>query len=338
MPIENDTTTTTATRTTPDDVRTQIIAVAATATPEERAAVEHIIARAMNAERSCGFYKLTPPMSALLFLDHNSRNRDWRVDGPKGCLELARRMREGLWKFNGVGIGFYVTGALDDGQHRLSASALSGHTLEVPVAFGVQLGAVDTIDENGARHASDHAKLEGIGDAQRKQTLIKTAGRYFAKAGLSFDVLLSEAEIKEAIRRNDHMLSEALRIGDGSTENVVTPLLKGTQAAEIAYIMLKVEWPAANISDKLALLQLRVSRDGENSPFFIAAKLISDSRDKRARAEQFSPLREIAVCIKAFQDAESGMRAVQPRMIRDAAKKKQLPDPTYPTAAVAQAA
>lgn len=56
-------------------------------------------------------------------------------------------MREGLWKYNGIGLGFYVTSALDDGQHRLSGAALAGHTLGVPIAFGVQLGAVDTIDE-----------------------------------------------------------------------------------------------------------------------------------------------------------------------------------------------
>ena len=313
------------------DVRTRIIAIAATATPEEREAVAAIIRRATNAKRSCDFYTLTPAMSALIFLEHNSRNRDWRVEGAKGCLEYVRRMRDGLWKYNGVGIGFYVNGALDDGQHRLAAAALSGYTLEVPVAFGVPLGAVDTIDDAGVRHASDHAKLEGIGDAQRKQTVIKIAGRYFAKAGVASDVLLSEAEIKEAIRRNDRLLTEALRIGDGSTENVVNPLLKGVQAAEIAYVMLKTGWPAANVAEKLALLQLRVSRDGESSPFFVAAKIIADSRDKKAKGDRLTTAKEIGVVIKAFLEAEGGARAVQARMIRDAVNKKQLPDPTYPS-------
>ncbi|HZZ26116.1 MAG TPA: hypothetical protein VFE60_27775 [Roseiarcus sp.] len=54
------------------------------------------------------------------------------------------------------------------------------------------------------------------------------------------------------------------------------------------------------------------------------------------KENRLSPLKEIGVCIKAFIEAESGVRAVQPRMIRDAVRR-QLPDPTYPTA-VAQAA
>lgn len=332
MTIENVTTTRT-----PDDVRTRIVAIAATATPEERDAVREIIARATNGERSCGFYKLTPPMSALIFLEHNPHNRDWRVEGVKGCLEYERRMRGRLWKYNGIGLGFYVTGALADGQHRLSGAALAEYTLEVPIAFGVQLGAVDTIDEAIGRHASDHAKLEGIGDAQRKQTVIKNAGRYFSKAGIASDSLLSEAEIKEAIRRNDALLTDALRIGDGSIENVVNPLLKGVQAAEIAYVMLKSGWPPRNVIDKIALLQLRVSRDGEHSPYFVAAKMIADSRDRRARSERLTTVKEIAVCVKAFLDAESGITAVQVRMIREAINKKRLPDPTYPSAVQAAA-
>ncbi|HZZ26117.1 MAG TPA: hypothetical protein VFE60_27780 [Roseiarcus sp.] len=273
MPIENDT----PTRTTPDEVRTQIVAIAATATPEERAAVDEIIARATNAEPSSDVYKLTPPMSALIFLDHNSRNRDWRVER---SLEFSRRMRERFWKYNGLSIGFYVTGVLDDGQHRLAGSALAGHTLHVPVAFGIQLGAVDTIDGGGgARHGADHAKLEGIAEAKRKQTVLVDAGRYFAKAGIaSSDILLSEAEIKEAMRRNHALLTEALRIGDGSIENVVTPLLKGTQAATLAYVMVKSAWPAVNTREKLALIQLRVSHDGENSPSLPRSSLPTAAR------------------------------------------------------------
>jgi hypothetical protein len=331
MPIENLTTT----RITPDDIRTQIIAIAATATPEDRRAVDEIIARATAAEPSSDVYKLTPPMSALIFLNHNSRNRDWRVER---SLEFSRRMQERFWKYNGLSIGFYATGVLDDGQHRLAAAALAGHTLHVPIAFGVQLEAVDTIDGGGGvRHGADHAKLEGIGDAKRKQTVIVDAGRYFSKAGItSFDVLKSETEINEAMRRNDALLTEALRIGDGSTENIVTPLLKGVQAAVIVYVTLKCGWPAANVKAKLALVQLRVSQDGENSPFFVAAKLIADSREKRAREQRLSPLKEVGVCIKAFIEAEAGVRAVQARMIKDAVKG-QLPDPTY-LAAVAQAA
>jgi hypothetical protein len=323
-------TTTVAAKPTADDIRTKIVAIAAQATAQERKMVEEIIARAKTGERGCVFYKLTPPMEALIFTEHNTRNREWRVEGAKSCLEYTRRMQAGLWKYNGVGIGFYVTGALDDGQHRLSAAALAGHTLEVPISFGIELGAIDTVDEGIARHASDHAKLEGVADAQRKQTVIKDAGRYFNKAGItSTDLLLSEAEIKEAIRRNDLLLTDALKIGDGSTENIANPLLKGVQAATIAYIMLKSGWPQGNIRDKLALLQLRLSNDGESSPFFIAAKLIYDSREKKSRGDRLSALKEIAVCIKAFLVTEAGARAVQAKIIRDAIHKKQLPDPTY---------
>jgi hypothetical protein len=312
-----------------EEAKTKLVAIAASAKPEERAEVEAIINRARTGKKGCEFHTLTPAMSAIIFLEYNPHNRDWRFAGAKGSFEYARRMREGLWVYNGVGIGFYVTGMLDDGQHRLSAAALSGYTLEVPISFGIPLSAISTVDEGIARHAADHAKMEGIADAQRKQTVVKNAGRYYAKAGLPFASLQSEVEIKEAIRVNDTMLTDALAIGDRSTENVVIPLLKGVQAAEVAFTMFKGGWPVSKIKNHLALIQVGVSQNGESAPHFVGAKMVADSRDKARASDKLTTLKEMGAFIFTFQADEAGVRAMNTRDIKAALKKKKLPDPTY---------
>jgi hypothetical protein len=113
-----------------------IASVAAMATAEERAAVEEIIAQAKDGKKQMIIAKLTPAMAALLFTKANDWNREWH---PENSVELARRMTEGEWAWNGDSFGFYTTGNLSNGQHRLGAAVLAGLALEVPIVFGIAL-------------------------------------------------------------------------------------------------------------------------------------------------------------------------------------------------------
>jgi hypothetical protein len=70
------------------------------------------------------------PEIAAEYLKQNTVNRVLR---PSHVKELAGAIKRGEWKVTHQGIAFDVTGALRDGQHRLSAIVLSGKAVQIMV-------------------------------------------------------------------------------------------------------------------------------------------------------------------------------------------------------------
>ena len=92
-----------------DETRTQIVAIAATTTSEERKKVADLIAKTKDPGYGASIVEFTPAMAATVIVEHNPHNRDWN---PAWTLELARRMRSGIWQQNNQTPGFYTTGQL----------------------------------------------------------------------------------------------------------------------------------------------------------------------------------------------------------------------------------
>lgn len=320
-----------------DEVRAKIVAIAAGATADDKKKVAEIIARAKKAKRDAGVFTITAAVAAILFLQHNPHNRDWRPEGPKSCGEYARRMSTQQWKFNNASIGFYVDGQLEDGQHRLSALAIAGHSADVAVVFGIERDAVVTVDDGLGRHGADHAKMDGIRDSKVKQTIIKIATAYMAKSGDKTAVLRSEAEVAASIKSNNELLDEAIEIGSASSRNVVDPVLKGATAQTIAYLMLTSAWEPQRIREKLALFQTGVSTDGEKTPYFVAGEVIKSARKRVEAKDRLNTVKEIGVAVFAMIAAERGVKALTAGSVRGAVKK-ELPSPAWPGEAMSEAA
>jgi hypothetical protein len=304
--------------------------VAATATAEDRKMVEKIITRAKAGQRGSEIFTLSPAACALLFLSANGHNRTWRATGPKSATEYARRMSEGQWKWNGETLGFYDTGNLSDGQHRLSGAALANYTLTTPIIFGVPLNAADTIDDGVARHGSDYAEMRGIKDAKRKQTIIKTAAAYFAKIDppMDFEPVLTEAEVAAAIEVHDKTLTEALELAETSARNCAEPLLRDTEAARIAFVLLLAtpSWPPERIAFILRRLQTRTSLDsegGEKSPLFMATEIIA----AKVKGKNLAAVKQVALVVNAALKFENGIK-VAVRALK-AEIEKDVPNPAY---------
>lgn len=320
-----------------DEISTQIAEVAAKATESERRKVASLIAEAEGSTYRTATHALTSAMAAILFLQHNGHNRKWDA---RWSLELSRRMKAGQWKRNNHTIGFYADGMLEDGGHRLAALAISNMTIELAVVFGVDKDAIDTVDAGRRRTGADHAGLDGIVDASTKQTLVKNAANYLVKAGEPSAALRSEVEVKQAIEENNVLLEEAIDIGERSVENINDPALNKKVAASLAYLYLKNGWASQRVRGALALFQqsAHVSPVGENDPFYVAGKVLMDSRQRRARGESLTTLKEMAVVVFAMVETEKGAKAVQGKTIKAALKGKHLPDPRYPAEATAQVA
>lgn len=320
-----------------DEVRAKIIAAAEKATAEEKAQVADIVAQAKKGKFATAVYLIRPAVAAILFLEHNPHNRDWRADGPRSCLEYARRMETGQWRRNNATIGFYVDGQLEDGQHRLSGAAVGGYTMEVAVIFGIERDAIVTVDDGLNRHAADAAKLDGIENAKAKQTIVKLHAAYLAKAGDKSAALRSEAETAASIKANNELLDEAIEIGNGSLKNVVDPVLKAASAQTLAYLMLRGAWPAQRVREKLALFQTGVSSDGEKTPYFVAAEVIKGARKKSEARDRLSTIKELGVTMHVMIAAEKNIKAIGAGSLK-AAVKKEVPSPVYPEDELKQAA
>jgi hypothetical protein len=311
--------------------RTTIADLAATASADERAQIFTLTEEAQRQPWGATTVRiLTPPMSALLFLEHNPHNRDWR---PEYALDLARQMRAGQWRRNNATIGFYRDGAVQDGQHRLSGKALAGQPFEALIAFGMERDAIVTTDVGSRRLAGAAAKLEGIAASTRKRSIVTMAAGYFVKAGLTHAALKSEMEILDKIRSANLQLDEALLIGAAAADKskLVSPLLTQDQCETLAFLLLESGWENQAVRHHLAAFQLGLSKDGERTPFFVAAELLMEARKSREQAKHLSRTKELGIVIYALKLTEQGITAVQKKRFQDAVKKV-LPDPKMPQA------
>jgi hypothetical protein len=312
-------------------VRTSIAAVAAAATPEDRARVAAVIDAAIKSSPDQPFYSIelfSPAACAVFFLEHNPHNRDFRAGY---ALELERAIRAGQWQFNNATIGFYQNGDVSDGQHRLASKALAGDAFRALVVAGMERGAIVTTDTNARRSAGDAGQLEGIPDAKTKQRMVKATTGYLIKSGKKDAALKNDTEVLARMRADDDKLTEAILIGRAATDRtkIVTPVLDHDQCENLAYLLLASGWPNQEVRNHLASFQTGMSKDGESTPFFVAAQWIADARKTRKRGEQLSRAKELGVVVLALQLTVQGMTAVQKKRFQDGVRK-ELPNPSFP--------
>jgi hypothetical protein len=282
----------------------------------------------LTEEYSVEMVVMTAPAAALLYLDHNAHNRDFRVPTAR---EYQRRKNEGEWQSNNATVGLYKDGNLEDAQHRLAAQALAGTTESLVVVRGIDKSAIATIDDGAARHASDAVKLEGILESVRKQQVVKGAATYMTKQGDKDAKLHSEAQVAAEILQHDTVLTRALQLADTSKNGISKPYLKGNQAAVLAYMFLQNGWTEELVKQHLIHMQAGASSsENDKEPRFQCMDYISKARDSKARADRLSAIKELGAIVYSIVEAQKGTKAVNKAMIRQAVKGSTMPDPHFP--------
>lgn len=99
----------------------------------------------------CDWYAITPEDAAAL-LALNTNNRDVREGTVK---TYAAAMKRGEWSRTHQGIGISRTGRVLDGQHRLMAIVMSGVTVDMMVATGLNDDVFKDLDGHAKRSAAD---------------------------------------------------------------------------------------------------------------------------------------------------------------------------------------
>lgn len=142
--------------------------------------------------------RITPERAAL-YLEKNTNNRNMRK---RHVERLANDIANHRWQMNGAAIVFNGDGILMDGQHRLAAIVEADCPVDMLVVRGVHTSAMETIDGNIARSASDVAKLNGFTNTTNLTAVVRMLNA--VKTGNTYQSLSTSA-IMDILRRHPHI-------------------------------------------------------------------------------------------------------------------------------------
>jgi hypothetical protein len=304
----------------------KIIVVYDAATEEDKQKVNVLVERAKAAKQDCAKIDMTPGMAALLFIDHNKQNREWKY---KVSEEYAEDMKTGKWEWNNATIGMLNSGDVGDSQHRLGGLAVSGMTLPAVVVFGMQEKSILTIDTAHRRQAADYLRIvdkDESSNPKRKQTIIKQSFSTLRRIASNDEearpyILASNRDVFAAIKANEKLLNDAMTIGEESVRGRSKPTFKVTEASALAFLLLFKGWPRIKVTADLDVFQSGEDREGGNSPLFVAADILQKDALKKDSA---TVAQRFAAAIKAFVLHEQGVKAVRQADIRNTMKNKQV--------------
>jgi hypothetical protein len=135
---------------------------------------------------------VTPEMAAQWLENNCADNRNLR----RFVVEkYARDMEAGRWELTHQGIAFDKKGRVVDGQHRLSAVALSGVTVRMVVAFETEMTYGSQIDRGALRTVTDITKVGAKELAALRAILCLAEGKNYTSRALS------ASEVPEAMER-----------------------------------------------------------------------------------------------------------------------------------------
>lgn len=149
--------------------------------------------------------KITPELASE-FLRKNTINRNIRE---KRVNQYVKEMQEGKWELNGESIKFNDKGELIDGQHRLSAIAKSGMTIEMCVVKDVP-STVTILDRGSGRSTADTLLIGGMDKKLANSVVVGIVRHHiFITTG---NGNVSDNDIKDFISEHSENLLKATQI------------------------------------------------------------------------------------------------------------------------------
>lgn len=103
--------------------------------------------------------QLITPEQAQKWLEKNGENPRKKII-ISWVKELIRSLNKGEWVLTHQGIAFDIFGNLVDGQHRLTAIAISGISVHMMVTTGVPIESISEMDQGIRRNAATRMNVE----------------------------------------------------------------------------------------------------------------------------------------------------------------------------------
>jgi hypothetical protein len=266
----------------------------AQASPEDRSRALEVASGEPDAIR----ITLTPVLAALIFRQHNGRNRDFTLARAK---KWARAMRRDEWRLTHQGIAFAAgTNKLSDGQHRCAAVVMSERPIEVYAFRRQNPDVIDAIDQSDKRTAWEALKLTGITDPKEKEQVAR-AVMHYTRRFEGQDEPPSVIEVEQYVLDHDDALGEALKLGHDSVqaESAAAVTMKATDAASLIHLMQVGDNPPGLIHDFIFTLQKGVDQR-EGSVIVPMARIFMKSSRAEQRRDKLSRLTLHSTVLKAF--------------------------------------
>lgn len=201
--------------------------------------INEIESRCLLAEKSIGYYRITPALAMEILSTRNANNRNQRDERRK---KYAHDMRMGNWQVNTATIGFDKNGQLMDGQHRLAACVDAGVDFVTAVSFALDQEAAPTIDIGAARTVGDTLRLKGKKNAALLASAVhmilsfnsrKDKTAWCGKRGaVPNSAIIEFAEAPENVEALDEICSWAANLSAHTKRLYIT----GSQAAAMRFI------------------------------------------------------------------------------------------------------
>ena len=252
-----------------------------TAAKEKTAAAKKAAAtRRATASKSIEttIIKVTPEMAGK-WLEDNLVNRNIR---PKVVAAYQRDMEHGRWEFTGEPIQISVSGALLNGQHRLTALSMANvKSIDMLVVSGLPDKAQSLMDQGVARHIRDAMLLEHghiknsttVSSIVRWTVLSPEVGpqttpsvlRNKVSAAEVVDLFGSETNLfiragEEAVRLRNYMLGSPTAMGYAWLQLF---RVNGEDCVEFFAGMRDMEWSMPNDPRKAALRRMQLMHGDE---------------------------------------------------------------------------
>lgn len=272
----------------------QLRRLVASATPQDRNQVVGIV----SGQPDAASITLTPVIAALIYTEHNGKNRDFTLSKAQ---KWARAMSRGEWRLTHQGIAFAVgTNDLINGQHRCAAVVMSGCTIEVLAVRRQNPEVIDAIDQSDRRKAWEALKLAGIRDSKEKEWVSRAVMHYVRRLEGN-DEVPTMIEVEQYVLNHDQALTEALELGRASMQpdNVASATMSALQAANQVHLMQVGGAPLEMIREFIFALQKGVDRR-EDGVIVPAAKLLIKANRAEQRKDRLSRDQIFSTLLKAF--------------------------------------
>lgn len=185
---------------------------------------------------------ITPAM-AEQWLMANQVNRKLR----DGRVNLYRKqMQTGGWRLTGEPIIFLSTGALGNGQHRLSACVASGQPFRSVVVRGIDPEAMKFMDNVLKRTASDAFHMDGVPSATLTaatvKLLISVDGKFATNTTRTN--LITQDELDAYYAAHTELIRQSIALG---SKTYKTLGFSNAGWCAVAFLTLRSDWELANV-------------------------------------------------------------------------------------------
>jgi hypothetical protein len=142
------------------------------------------------------------PAIAEKWLANNPSNRKLK----EAAVEAyTAQMRADRWLLNGEALVFDISGALLNGQHRLTACVKAGASFSTVVVRGVERSAFTTMDTGSRRSANDVLGMQGFANVNPLASTARTVINYRRGSPLS-NAFVSNDDISAFVQEHPRLV------------------------------------------------------------------------------------------------------------------------------------